>query len=80
MARTQTTRPSPKAEAAGALRAARKMLDQPEQPLTPFMLQQIGRFLEHAEVQIGLVQEVTRPRKAKDTKPVRSTTTVVGAP
>ena len=62
MPRSPVNRPIPKAEALAALKAARKMLDY---PLTPFMLEQVGRYIEHAEVQIGLVQEVTRPRKAR---------------
>jgi hypothetical protein len=61
------TRPSPKAEALGAVKAARKMLDD---PLTPFLLAQIGRFLDHAAAQIELVHE-GRVRKAKDAKPAR---------
>lgn len=68
MARTQTIRPSPKAEALNALQVGRTMLKE-SGAMTPFMMETLGSILAHVATQLELVQEVSRPRKVKPTRP-----------
>lgn len=56
---------TPKAQALEALSTARKMLENPE-PLTGVRLVQLRGLLEYSEEQVVAIQEVKRPRRAKD--------------